>query len=254
MFFGRSDQPLYGVLHSPLGRARDTGVVLLCPGIQEYDKSHWPLRSLAGSLAARGFPVLRFDYRGTGDSAGSPEDATIETWVEDARLAHDEIRDATGVSKVSLVGLRLGAAIAVLTSAAVADVHSLFLWEPVISGARYLEELERADEAARLQLLHPPRRAPGDETGGYLFPRCVRESIARLDLSRSQAPRAKRIAAFVAQPRADVTSFERGVGAQGGHVEVHVTGRRMSILEAQAHFPASESVAQIADQVQSGAA
>jgi pimeloyl-ACP methyl ester carboxylesterase len=251
-FFGRSDQPLYGVLHPPVGAPRDTGVVLFYPGLQEYDNAHWALRSLATSLALRGFHVLRFDYRGMGDSAGEPEDATLDAWVDDARLAYDEIRDASGVSRVSFVGLRLGAVVAAQT-AATADVESLFLWEPIVSGATYLEELEFADAATRLRLMHPSRCRPEEETGGYFLPRPVRDSIARVDLVRMSPPRARRIAAFVARPREDLASLQNALDRRGRKLEVHVTGGQVSVSEArarQAAIVAGESVATIAAQVE----
>jgi pimeloyl-ACP methyl ester carboxylesterase len=251
-FFGPSDQPLFGVLHAPRGASRDTGVLLFYPGIQEYDNSHWALRSLAASLAQRGFHVLRFDYRGTGDSAGGPEDATLDAWVEDARVAYHEIRDATGVSRVSFVGLRLGAAVALLTSAKVPAVDSIFLWEPVVSGARYLEELEFVDAAARLRLMHPPRTRPGAETGGYHFPQKVRDSIGRVNLCEAAPPRARRLAAFIAQPREDVAALRRALAPHSLDLEVHVTGGQAGEGRATGHAAllASQSVAKITAQVE----
>ena len=66
-FFGPSAQPRFGLLHPPAGeRARRAGVLLCYPGVQEYNISHWAFRKLAGLLARAGFPVLRFDWAGTG--------------------------------------------------------------------------------------------------------------------------------------------------------------------------------------------
>ena len=68
-YFGDSEEALYGVYHSPQGEHRDEGVVLCAPFGQEAMRTHRALRQLATLLTKRGYHVLRFDYRGTGDSA-----------------------------------------------------------------------------------------------------------------------------------------------------------------------------------------
>jgi uncharacterized protein len=247
-YFGDSLRPLFGVLHAPIGVPRDTGVVVFCPGVQEYCSTHWALRSLASSLAARGFHTLRFDYRGTGDSAGEPEESTIDAWTDDARLAYDEIRDAAGVQRVSFIGLRLGAMVALLASAAGAAVKDLFLWDPVVLGTNYLKEIELLDATMRLRRLHPLRGSPAQGLGGYHFPYVVRESIARLDARELGAPRAGRIEMFVPQLRHDVASFVDVLLRQGTKVEMHVTGGRTPPAQAgagQAAMLATEAIAVI---------
>ncbi len=241
LFFGPSAQQLYGVLESPAARPRKTGVLLLYPGVQEYMRAHWAFRSLAGGLAARGFPVLRFDYRGTGDSSGEPESTTFEACVDDARVAAEELRDAGMVQEVAMIGMRLGAAIALRAATKLAYVRRVSLWNPVVSGRDYLVELEQMDRALRLQLLHP-LRAPGGELAGYRFPSAVRESIERVDLrDEPNAPRAKRVAIFTEEmasheaTRALATALERA----GHAVESHA----MKSSEPQA-FPDAALLAQ----------
>ncbi|MDZ7781368.1 MAG: hypothetical protein U5R14_15755 [Gemmatimonadota bacterium] len=75
-----------------------------------------------------------------GDSAGPGEDARLETWVDDVGWAADELRDMVGVDEISVVGLRFGAAIAVLAAQSRADVRRLVLWDPTVSGARFISE------------------------------------------------------------------------------------------------------------------
>lgn len=72
---------------------------------------------LAARLCERGFPCLRFDYRGCGDSEGPDEPATADTALADALAAEKVLRDRTSVRSVVLVGICYGAEIALLAGA-----------------------------------------------------------------------------------------------------------------------------------------
>jgi exosortase A-associated hydrolase 1 len=66
---------LYGVLSLPaVMPPSPRGVVLVVGGPQYRVGSHRQFTLLARELAAQGVPVLRFDYRGMGDSEGDPRD------------------------------------------------------------------------------------------------------------------------------------------------------------------------------------
>ena len=87
------------------------------------------MRLLANMLAAAGTHVLRFDYFGTGDSAGNMEDADLGAWFGDVETAVDELRDTIDAPQVALVGLRLGATLAgTVASMRRTDVNGLVLW------------------------------------------------------------------------------------------------------------------------------
>ena len=88
---------LLGVLHEPpAGSARRPGVLVIVGGPQYRVGSHRQFVVMARQLAAAGYPVLRFDYRGMGDSEGDvrPFDAVdadiravLDAWyAEDASL------------------------------------------------------------------------------------------------------------------------------------------------------------------------
>ena len=62
--------PLEGVLCRPESAAQ-TGVVIVVGGPQYRAGSHRQFVLLARALAQAGYPVLRFDYRGMGDSGGA---------------------------------------------------------------------------------------------------------------------------------------------------------------------------------------
>jgi hypothetical protein len=90
---------------------------------------------------------------------------------------------------VTLLGLRFGATLAALASAARDDVERLVLWEPVREGARYLEE-GRADQRVWADLYAAWRRLRraavddrGDEILGYRVTEAMRASISAVDLA-----------------------------------------------------------------------
>ena len=127
------------------------GLVICKPFGAEAMCGHRSLRAFAEMAAAAGVPALRFDYLGTGDSANIDPDADqIEAWCRDILAAVDELRRRTGVTRVCLLGFRLGALLATLAAARSDCVDGLILVAPVISGPRYLRELRTTRLAALL--------------------------------------------------------------------------------------------------------
>jgi alpha/beta superfamily hydrolase len=141
-YFGTSTKPLFGCYHAPQGGPfRDCGVVLCYPMGQEYIRSHRAYRQLAIRLSSAGFPVLRFDFYGCGDSSGDCEEGEMRQWLADISTAIGEIKGRCSVVKICLVGLRFGGTLAMLVGAERGDIAGLVLWEPVVSGRAYMEEL-----------------------------------------------------------------------------------------------------------------
>lgn len=154
MHFGASERPLFGIHHPPTGRgARDLGVVLCYPLGVEYMRAHRAFRQLATLLARAGMHVFRFDYYGTGDSAGDWDEGSLEGWRDDVGRAITELQEMTGVPAVSLVGLRLGGTLALMAADRAAaetfSIERVILWDPVVSGAEYLDGLLGTDIGTR---------------------------------------------------------------------------------------------------------
>lgn len=142
-FFGSSNAPLLGVYHpAKLDNDRFQGIVLCYPFGQEYMLVHRAFRQLAKMLSNNGYHVLRFDYRGTGDSAGDLEDMTPDDWTDDIAIAIQELKDMAGLTKVGLIGLRLGALLAAKVASQRTDLSSLVLWDPVINGTDYIDTIK----------------------------------------------------------------------------------------------------------------
>jgi uncharacterized protein len=141
-YFGTAGKQLFGCYHAPQSRvARDSAVILCYPMAQEYIRSHRTYRQLAYHLSKFGFPVLRFDFYGCGDSEGNCEEGRIDQWLTDIGSAISEIRHRHGSVKICLVGLRLGGTLSMVVGAERDDIEGMVLWDPVVSGMNYIEEL-----------------------------------------------------------------------------------------------------------------
>lgn len=158
LFFPGARGRLYGCHHAAAQAGPVRVPVVLCPPAgHESVRCHRALRQLALQLAKAGHPGFRFDYSCTGDSEGESSDASLDAWRDDVAAAIAETRRRTGASAVVLLGLRLGAVLALQAAAGRDDVASLVLWNPVTDGATMLDEWRAADrEFVRVHGL-PPR-------------------------------------------------------------------------------------------------
>jgi alpha/beta superfamily hydrolase len=196
VFFG--DPALFGVYHPALADAERPLGVLLCPPIgHEQTRSYRALKGLAEALARAGHHVLRFDYRGVGDSDGEFAEATADRWCDEVARAAEELAALSGMKEQWLVGLRLGAALAVRAQAASrrgrsrARVRALVLWDPVLCGRDFLETADQLHATFVRDVTRFPRLsriaggaspATADERLGYPYPESLRESLLALDL------------------------------------------------------------------------
>lgn len=186
-------------------------MVVCNPFGREYLRAHRALRELAHRLSASGFHALRFDYSGSGDSSGNGDEADLGQWLEDIRAAIDEVRNLSGGERVSLVGLRLGAALALLAAARERGVARLALWDPVIVGNDYVREL--LELQAAWSLAHPglaplAASARGSvEILGFPLTLSLREGIEAIDLLNESSVAADRVLFMSGVPTADSARF-----------------------------------------------
>jgi len=145
-------------------------------------RAHRAFSLLARRLAVLGYPVLRFDFHGCGDSAGDAVDGDLQQWMADTGSAIDELKNAGRVGQVALVGLRLGASIAAEAATRRDDVTALVAWDPVVEGAHYLESLRTAHRSW-MEAFEPAGAASGLEALGYPVSDGLSEELARLDLT-----------------------------------------------------------------------
>ena len=196
IYFGPGDDKLFGWLHEPIrDHIASVGLVICKPFGYEVMCSHTSLRAFADSAADLGVPALRFDYTGTGDSADiDPHADQLQVWTKDVLAAIAELQRRTGVERVCLFGLRLGALLAVLAAAKSKSVSSLVLIAPVISGRRYIRELRMTQLAAQLgkdpagpaknaSQDGAPAASEGSEFSGYTLSAATLASLIEVDLA-----------------------------------------------------------------------
>ena len=187
LYFGPPERPLFGWLHRPATlHGAAVGLVICNPFGNEAVCAQRSLRHFAAEACQIGYPVLRFDYDGTGDSAGhDQEPERLSAWLDSIHAAADELKRATGVERLYLFGIRLGATLAATAAADRDDVEGLIAVAPVVSGKAYVRELRllsRAIDAKRSLV----RAADDDslEAAGFVLSAQTQASLKALDLNR----------------------------------------------------------------------
>jgi pimeloyl-ACP methyl ester carboxylesterase len=185
-YFGAPEKPLFGIYSAPTGHTRSRNALVLCyPFGPEYVRAHRALRELSHHLTQRGHHALRFDYFGCGDSSGESEEGTVEQWLEDVAQAVEELRESSGLPRVSLLGLRFGATLAALAASRNPAINRLVLWDPILNGADYLEELRQRNRQFMEGRPRPRgwvEAEPPEEVLGAPLTPALRASMAALNL------------------------------------------------------------------------
>jgi alpha-beta hydrolase superfamily lysophospholipase len=176
----------FGWLHAPSASETADVAVLLCPALcSDGLTAHRQFRLLAKSLANAGYPTLRFDYPGTGDSCDSECDADLWTiWLRSIHAAADWLRGTTGARRLVLCGLRLGATLAGSAAEQRADVAGLVLLAPIVRGRTFVSQMKIEAKLANSI----------DENGflevhGLLLSPATIRTIAAVELDRVVLPR-----------------------------------------------------------------
>lgn len=217
LYIGGGNGACFGWIHEdPQAAARDTVAVICAPGGYEYTRAHRTLRHLADRFARAGIPALRFDYHGTGNSAGDDfEPDRLATWIGNVAGAVASAREATGCDRVCLVGVRLGATLAALASRQV-RVDDLVLWNPAASGKGYVREMQ----AIAMSVEGAEQHADGLlESAGYVLTAQTVEALRGIDLKRTP-PVASRVLVLAREGSAPPTAFCEAMAAAELPVQV----------------------------------
>jgi len=130
VIFPSSGFDLFGILTVPEAQslAERVGVILLAGGIIPRSHRNRMWVKAARRLAALGFYVLRFDYRGIGDSSGSLFEMRLDRpFTEDVLAAATFLRSVAKVDRLILVGTCFGALTVFSAVEAAAPIDGLIL-------------------------------------------------------------------------------------------------------------------------------
>lgn len=197
-FLGSSGGQRFCIFHPPAG-AKCLGAVLVAPPFgDELNKSRRMLAMQARRLAALGFGVLQLDLEGCGDSDGELRDVRWAGWTSDLSAGADWLA-ARLDAPLYLLGLRMGALLALDFAPTRAGIAGIVLWQPLASGEAFITQLLRLKlagsmagangaEASNTATLRAALAA-GEmlEIGGYEITGTLAADIGALDL-RALAP------------------------------------------------------------------
>ncbi len=168
----------FGWLHHAKAGS-DTAALICAPIGYEMVCTHRSMRVLAEGLAVAGVPAMRFDYDGVGDSAGGERDADrVSAWLASLREAERVLREKTGASRVVIVALRVGCALALEALPDMPNVTALVMLAP-ISGPTFVRELQAfarlSSDPAELEWTEE-----GAQVAGYWISRDALDGLRQL--------------------------------------------------------------------------
>ena len=210
-FFGQGEA-LFGMLHRPPDGVRNRGAWIWChPFGNERSNAHRLSFEWARTMSEVGYTVLRFDYRGTGESEGIFTDASVDGHVKDTLEAVDELERRTGMLISGLGGLRLGADIAAAAASRLEQRVDLLMWEPIIAGSVYRDQLLRVAMANEMTAtgLAPRTRAQYKEdlmagktvsVDGFDLGKGMYDSLEMIDLNAQIASGGGRVCVVQIDP------------------------------------------------------
>ena len=193
LFIPLAGQSIFALAYVPLNKNRHETIIICPPDPQDCMRSHGALVLLARRLQQEGFGVLRFDYRGTGDSEGSSVAIDLDSWLQDALGAAEFIQNLWPGMRLSLIGLRLGSCIALRASLRL-NIERLLLWDPILDGHVYIKAAESAQKALfSREPTNPPftsLRYSHEQYWGFAWSESWRRQVAKINIANLE-PKAK---------------------------------------------------------------
>ena len=160
VIFANNEEQIIGVLHVPdsLKKGERAPAIVMLHGFTGHkSEAHRLFVHVARALCNAGYIVLRFDFRGSGDSDGEFEDMTVPGEVSDAARAVDFISelDMADPKKIGVIGLSMGGRVAAILASKDKRIKFVILYSAALTslkekflkglGKEDLEKLERGE-------------------------------------------------------------------------------------------------------------
>jgi len=168
--FQLGDDHVFGVLHLPTSTSAPG--LIMCHGFTGHKaEAHRLFVEAARDFASHGLAVLRFDFRGSGDSGGDFKDMTVSREIEDAVAALDFLaaRPEVQSDHVGVLGLSLGGCVAACLAGRDSRVRALVLWSAVAHPSRVADRLR------------PQLQGGVVDTNGWAVGSGLLDDVARID-------------------------------------------------------------------------
>ncbi|MEM1507507.1 MAG: alpha/beta fold hydrolase [Candidatus Bathyarchaeia archaeon] len=136
--FKNKGQQIIGILHKPDNikpHEKVPGIVMFHGFTGNRSEAHRLFVQIARGLSSYGFIVLRFDFRGSGDSDGDFEDMTLPEEVSDAERAVTFLLRQRNVDgeRVGVIGLSMGGRVAAILASKDERIKFAVLYSPALS-------------------------------------------------------------------------------------------------------------------------
>ncbi|NPA90160.1 MAG: alpha/beta fold hydrolase [Chloroflexi bacterium] len=160
-------QRIASMLHLPDEQKPHPGILMLHGFTGHRMESHLLFVKAARTFARAGYTVLRFDFRGSGESEGRFQDMTIPEEIDDALHVFNwfAAHPTVDPERLTVLGLSMGGCIAAHVAGMDDRVKALILWAPVADPDSLTTHI------AETTPLDPPLGPQPDGTidlGGYL--------------------------------------------------------------------------------------
>jgi hypothetical protein len=167
----------------------DRAVVLVHGGGVTREEGGFFTR-IASGLAEAGTASLRFDLRGHGESDGRQEDLTLTTILNDIRVALASVQEATGASRLTLLGASFsGGVCAYYAAKRPMEIDRLVLLNPQLGYIQFTPSLRHGYGVLNEVFWFKPLDVLGEIAAPTLLVHGTKDTFVPIELTRAALPR-----------------------------------------------------------------
>lgn len=192
-FLSLDGNNIYCVDYTPEKDVEKSTAIILCKPIWgERIRTHRIYTNLARSLRKDGYYSITCDYFGDGNSDGDSQEMTFSTMMRDINGLIDRILEEKKADHIILLGIRLGADIALhINDRQKRNIHKILI-EPVLHLNSYLNDVLRANLTTQMavhkkvvktreMLIEEMKNGAAVNIDGFLIDNRLWESFEKVD-------------------------------------------------------------------------